>query len=250
MPKILIGLILSFPQNDQIANHGSANEGVISTQLGLKGNPALAEELQVARDLFLLEYTGGKLHIPTISTSGSVRLIKAAKSKGLDVSCSVSAHHLTLTDEELLAFETQYKVAPPLRTAADKKALLKGVKDGTIDMITSDHNPIDVENKKLEFEKALDGTIGLESLFGAVNSVLDLNTAIKCLSTQPRERFGLPEISIKKGNKANLTFFDPESNYIFSKDHIYSSSKNAAFIGKKLKGKVYGSFANNKLELN
>lgn len=244
------GLVLSYPQNDQISNNGVANEGHNSTKLGLKGNPALAEELQIARDLFLLEYTGGKLHIPTITTTGSIKLIKDAKKKGLDVSCSVSAHHLILTDDELSTFDTKYKVAPPLRTEKATKALLKGIKDGTIDMITSDHNPIDIENKKLEFENALDGTIGLESLFGAINSVLEINHTVNCLSKNPRKRFLLPELCITKGEKANLTLFDPEATYIFGEKHILSSSKNSAFLGKELKGKVYGSIANNKLVMN
>ena len=244
------GLVLSYPENNQISNNGLANEGYNSTQLGLKGNPALAEELQVSRDLFLLEYTGGKLHIPTITTAGSVKLIKEAKKKGLDISCSVSAHHLSLTDNELISFDANYKVSPPLRTEKDCKALRKGISDETIDIITSDHNPIDIENKKLEFENALDGTIGLESLFGVANSVLDLNDTIKCISKFPRERFGLEPLSIKKGEKANLTLFDPSVEYIFKENHILSKSKNAAFLNKSLKGKVYGIIANNKLAIN
>lgn len=244
------GLVLSFPQNDQITNNGYVNEGYHSTRLGLKGNPALAEELQIARDLFLLQYTGGKLHIPTISAANSVKLIREAKKKGLNVSCSVSAHHLTLTDDELSTFDSNYKVAPPLRTAKDARLLIKGIIDGTIDMITSDHNPIDIENKKIEFENALDGTVGLESLFGAVNAVLDINTVVNCLSKHPRKRFGLPELSIKKGEKANITLFNPNAIAIFKENNIYSSSKNSAFIGKELKGTVYGIIANNKLELN
>ena len=244
------GLVLSFPENNQISNNGLANEGHNSTRLGLKGNPSLAEELQISRDLFLLEYTGGKLHIPTITTVGSVKLLKEAKKKGLDVSCSVSAHHLYLTDEELSNFDSNFRVSPPLRNEKDCKALRKGIADGTIDMITSDHNPVDIENKKLEFENAMDGTIGLESLFGAVNSLLDLNNIIKCLSEIPRKRFGLKEISIKRGEKANLTLFNPYSDYVFTEEHILSSSKNSAFLGKKLKGKVYGVVANNKLAIN
>lgn len=241
------GLILSFPKNNAISGEGIVNEGVNSTLLGLKGAPALSEHLQIARDLFLLEYTGGKLHIPTISTAKSVQLIKEAKKKGLNVSCSVTPHHLVLTDDELSGFDSNVKVNPPLRTKSDTKALLKGLKDGTIDMITSDHNPIDIENKKLEFSLALDGTIGLESLFGAVHSVLDLETLIEKLTSGPRTVFGLETNAIAKGAKADLTLFNPDTAYTFTEADILSNSRNSAFIGKELKGKVYGIYANNQL---
>jgi len=122
------GLVISFPKNNSISGDGIVNEGVNSTKLGIKGSPALAEHMQIARDLFLLEYTGGKLHIPTISTAKSVSLIKEAKKKGLQVSCSVSAHHITLVDDELQFFDSKVKVTPPLRTKADTKALQKGLK--------------------------------------------------------------------------------------------------------------------------
>ncbi len=243
------GLVLSFPQDNAITNNGIANESDSITKLGLKGNPALAEELQIARDLFLLEYTGGKLHIPTISTQTSVKLIKDAKKKGLDITCSVSAHHLSLTDDLLSGFDSNFKVAPPIRTKKDTMALIKGVKEGTIDMITSDHNPIDIEHKKVEFENALDGTIGLESLFGAVHQIIDLETVINCLTTNPRRRLGLEEICIKEGEKANLTLFNPFEEYTFTEKEILSTSKNSAFLNKNLKGKAYGVFANNKLIL-
>ncbi len=242
-------LVLSFPKNKSIAGEGIVNEGINSTRLGLKGSPALAEEIQISRDLFLLEYTGGKLHIPTISTAKSVQLIKNAKRKGLNVSCSVSAHHLTLTDDELEGFDSRVKVNPPLRTKADVKALAKGLKDGTIDIITSDHNPIDIEHKKLEFSLAKDGTVGLESLFGAANSVLDLETTIEKLTSCPRKIFGLDPISIQEGSAANLTLFNPDENYTFSKEDVLSTSKNSAFYGKELKGKAYGIFSNKKLVL-
>lgn len=244
------GLVLSFPQDDTIANNGSANEGENSTLLGLKGNPGLAEELQIARDLFLLEYTGGKLHIPTISTAKSVKLIAEAKKKGLDVSCSVSAHHVSLTDNELFEFNTNCKITPPLRSKTDLRAIRKGLKNGTIDMVCSDHNPIDIEHKRVEFENAMPGTIGLESFFGVVNSVLELENTIHCITTSPRKRFQIDNPIIAIGETANLTLFNPDIDYDFIEDNIKSTSKNSAFLNKKLKGKVYGIFGNNKLILN
>lgn len=241
------GLVFSFPQDNSIARDGLANEGENSTLLGLKGIPILAEELQIARDLFLLEYTGGKLHIPTISTEKSVNLIASAKKKGLNVSCSVTAHHLNLTDDELHGFKTNTKVSPPLRTKKDLKALQKGVMNGTIDMITSDHNPIDIEHKKVEFNNAKNGTIGLESLFGSLNKKIELETLIDCITTKPRARFNIESTSINEDEKANLTFFNPNTTYSFKEEQIISTSKNAAFLGKEMNGTVYGVFANNQL---
>ncbi|SHG27387.1 dihydroorotase [Flavobacterium micromati] len=233
------GLIIAFCQDENIKGNGVANEGIVSTRLGLKGNPNLAEELQIARNLFLLEYTGGKLHIPTISTAKSVELIAQAKASGLDVSCSVAVHHLVLTDEKLEQFDTRYKVLPPLRTETDRQALLNGIKNGIIDMITSDHNPIDIEHKKMEFDGAKDGTIGLESAFGALMTVLPLETIIDKLTTG-KMRFGLEMQGIDAGKKANLTLFNPEPKSVFTKASILSKSKNSAFIGIEMQGKVHG----------
>lgn len=243
------GLVIAFSQDEKIKGNGVANEGVISTRLGLKGIPNLAEELQVARNLFLLEYTGGKLHIPTISTAKSVALIQEAKTKGLNVSCSVSVQNLVLTDVKLEEFDTRYKVSPPLRTEADRLALIEGVKNGTIDMITSDHNPIDIEHKKMDFDTAKSGTIGLESAFGALLTVLTVATVIDKL-TAARSIFGLDIPSITEGAKANISLFNPEGKSIFTTENILSKSKNSAFIGSEIKGKVYGIINQNQLILN
>ncbi|KAB1158218.1 dihydroorotase [Flavobacterium luteum] len=242
------GLVIAFSENTELKGNGVANEGVVSTRLGLKGIPAMAEALEIARNLFLLEYAGGKLHIPTISSAQSVELIKQAKAKGLDVSCSVAVHHLVLTDETLEEFDSRYKVSPPLRTELDRQALLKGVQDGTIDMITSDHNPIDIEHKKMEFDLAKNGTIGLESAFGTLSSVLPLETIIQKL-TEKKSRFGIENHIIDKGQRANITLFSAEGSWTFEKENILSKSKNSAFLGTKMKGKVYGIYNKGKLIL-
>ncbi|HLF53142.1 dihydroorotase [Flavobacterium sp.] len=242
------GLVIAYAQDSNIKGSGVANEGIVSTRLGLKGIPNLAEELQVARNLFLLEYTGGKLHFPTISSAKSVALIKEAKTKGLQVTSSVAVHHLVLTDEKLDEFDTRFKVSPPLRTDADRKALLAGVLDNTIDMITSDHNPIDIEHKKMEFDMAKNGTIGLESAFGALLTVLPLEKVIEKL-TAGKNTFSIENNSIKEGAIANFTLFTPEINWTFTKENILSKSKNSAFLGVAMKGKVYGIFNQGKLVL-
>lgn len=232
------GLVIAFSQDKNIKGSGIANEGETSTKLGMKGIPNLSEDLQIARNLLLLEYTGGRLHIPTISTKKSVELIKEAKAKRLNVTCSVAAHNLFFTDEVLEGFDSNYKVNPPIRTKEDAQALVKGVKNGTIDMITSDHNPLDIEHKKLEFDKATDGVIGLESAFGALNSILPLEIIIEKL-TLPKSIFGIKNHPIEIGQKADLTLFDPDVSYTFSEKNIFSKSENTPFVGKELKGIVY-----------
>ncbi|MDX6188272.1 dihydroorotase [Flavobacterium sp. Fl-318] len=240
------GLVVAYSQDVNLKGTGVVNEGIISTKLGLKGIPNLAEELQISRNLFLLEYTGGKLHIPTVSTAKSAALIKEAKAKGLNVTCSASVHHLVLNDEKLEGFDTRYKVTPPLRTESDRVALVNAVLDGTIDMITSDHNPIDIEFKKMEFDTAKNGTIGLESAFGALLTVLPLETVIEKL-TLGKAVFGIENNSIAEGSKANFTFFSPEGNSTFTKENILSKSKNSAFLGTETKGTVYGILNQNQL---
>lgn len=237
------GLVLSFPNDLKIAGKGVVNEEVSATRLGLKGIPALAESLMLARDLYILEYTGGKLHIPTISTAASVQLIREAKSKGLNVTCSVAIHNLFFTDDVLETFDANFKVLPPLRTKKDTDALKEAVLDGTIDLITADHTPIDIENKKLEFDLAEYGTLGLETAFGALNQMFGTEKAIELL-TQGSEIFGIKATKVDTGAKANITLFTPEETYTFTAENILSSSKNSAFIGSELKGKVYGIFNN------
>ena len=241
-------LVYSFPMDMDIAGKGIINEGVISTTLGLKGIPAMAEELQIARDIFILEYTGGKLHIPTISTEGSIKLIAEAKKRGLDVSCSVAIHNLSHTDADLEEFDARYKVMPPLRTKNDVKALIRGLKDATIDFVTSDHIPMNIEQKQVEFDNSAYGTIGLESAFGALNLLFGIEKAIDLL-TRARGRFGLENRPIKEGMQASLTLFDPELEYTFSLHDMISTSKNSIFEDRTLKGRAIGIVNNNQAVL-
>lgn len=238
------GLVLSFPQENDLIIKGVANEGETAIKLGLKGIPALSEHIQVARDLYILEYTGGKLHIPTISTTQSVALIKEAKAKGLDVTCSVAIANLFYTEEVLEDFDTRYKVLPPLRTETDRQALIEGIKEGTIDMVTSDHNPLDIELKKLEFDHAKFGTIAQEATLGALLTLVSEERAVKLL-TAGSERFTDTTSKIEIGQPANLSLFTANGTSVFGKEDIRSKSKNSAFLGAQLKGKVYGIFANN-----
>jgi dihydroorotase len=242
-------LVIAFCQDEKIKGNGVANEGTVSTRLGLKGIPNLAEELMIARNLFLLEYTGGKMHIPTISTAKSVALIKEAKAKGLNVTCSVAVHNLVLTDEKLDGFDTRFKVAPPLRNEEDRQALFSGILDNTINTITSDHNPMDIEHKKMEFDMAKNGTIGLESAFSALLTVLPLEKIVEKL-TSAKAIFNIENDEIKEGNLANITLFTTEENWTFTKENILSKSKNSAFLGTSMKGKVFGIYNNNKLIIN
>jgi dihydroorotase len=244
------GLVIAFCQDEKIKGNGVVHEGMFSTQLGLKGIPTLAEEIMVSRNLFLLEYTGGKMHIPTISSGKSVELIREAKKKGLQVTCSVAVHNLVLTDDSLTEFDTRQKVAPPLRDCETNAALINGILDGTIDVITSDHNPIDIEHKKMEFDLATNGTIGLESAFSALATILPVEVIIEKL-TSARAVFGLESINpFEVKNKANFTLFTTNEIWEFSKKDIKSKSKNSAFLGQKMKGKVVGILANNQFIKN
>ncbi len=241
--------IFSYPLNKEVSNNGVMNENKTSTMLGLKGSPNISEEIQIMRDLAILEYTGGNLHIPTISTGRSLDLIRNAKNKGLKVSCSTCIHNLFFNDESLKGFDTNFKVLPPLRTQEDVDKLIKGVKDGSIDLVTSDHNPLDIELKNLEFDNAEFGTIGLESFFGALNSLFSTKTVINIL-TRGKNIFGIKNSSLKIGAQADISLFNPISNYTFSEDKILSFSKNSIFKDSKLKGIVYGSISNGKIILN
>ena len=241
-------LVLSYPEDTAIAGKAKVHEGEVSTLLGMKGIPALAEELMVARDLYLAEYTGSKIHFTTISTERSVSLIREAKKKGIPVTCDVAVHHLLLTDQVLLGFDSQYKVKPPLRTKKDVKAVLAGLKDGTIDAITSQHTPHEGEFKDVEFEIAEYGMISLQTAFSiALEAGLSSATIIEKMAIKPRKILGVESAVIAEGNTANLVIFDEKAEWTFDKDNNRSKSYNSPFIGHKLKGTILLTVNNNQV---
>jgi dihydroorotase len=241
-------LVFSYPEDTAIAGKAKVNEGEISTLLGMKGIPSLAEELMIARDLYLAEYTGSKIHFSTISTTRSVELIREAKRKGLEVTCDVAAHHLVLTDEALIGFDSQYKVKPPLRTQDDVDALLDGLIDGTIDAIVSQHTPHEVEFKNVEFEVAEFGMIGLQTaLCLALKAGLDINLIVQKLAVGPREILNVEIPVIAEGEAANLVLLDVNAEWEYTSKNNRSKSYNSPFIGQNLKGKVLLTCNNNQI---
>jgi dihydroorotase len=241
-------LVFSYPEDTAIAGKAKVNEGEISTLLGMKGIPSLAEELMIARDLYLAEYTGSKIHFTTISTTRSVELIREAKRKGLEVTCDVAAHHLVLTDETLTGFDSLFKVKPPLRTQDDVEALLNGVADGTIDAIVSQHTPHEVEFKNVEFEVAEFGITGLQTVFSlALKAGFDIELIVQKLAIGPREILNIDMPVIAEGAPANLVLLDPDSEWEYNKNNNRSKSYNSPFIGQNLKGKILLTFNNNHL---
>lgn len=241
-------LVFSYPEDTAIAGKAKVNEGEISTLLGMKGIPSLAEELMIARDLYLAEYTVSKIHFSTISTARSVELIREAKRKGLEVTCDVAAHHLVLTDEALLGFDSQYKVKPPLRTKDDVKALIKGLKDGTIDAIVSQHTPHEIEFKDVEFEVAEYGIIGFQTTLAlALLSGLPVELLVEKLSINPREILGVEVPVIAEGEKANVVLFDINASWEYNSKNNLSKSINSPFVGQNLKGKVLLTYNNQQI---
>ncbi|WP_205943646.1 dihydroorotase [Pedobacter cryophilus] len=240
-------LILSYPEDQSIAGKAKMNEGVMSTLLGMKGIPNLAEELMVIRDLYLAEYTGSKVHFSTISTAHAVELIAAAKAKGTQVTCDVAAHHLVLTEDVLADFDSHYKVKPPLRTQNDVNALVKGLKDGVIDAVVSQHTPQEIEFKEVEFEIASYGIIGLQTVLPLLfKAGLNVDQIVNKLAIAPRQILGLTIPQIKEGNQANVVLFN-DAEWLYSTDSNYSKSANSPFLNEKLNGKVWLTCNNNQI---
>ena len=230
------------------------NEGIVSTQLGLPGKPMMAEELIVARDIKLARYADSRLHFTGVTSAKSLEYIKRAKESGIKITCSVAPYHLFFTDEDLRTYDTNLKVNPPLRDKENKTALLKALLDGTIDCIASHHIPHNYDNKVCEFEYAKNGMIGLESLFGVMWGVVSgewgVGEMVERLSVSPRKIFGLPVPVIEEGAAASLTLFNPDTEFVFDETMIASKSKNSAFVGKQLKGKVVGIINGTKAYFN
>ena len=247
------GLVMSFSSEERIALKGQINEGVTSTKLGLNGIPAIAEELQLARDIQLCEYTNAKIHFSTITTSESVKLIREAKSKGLNVSADTSSYHLILDDSELKSFDSNLKVFPPLRSLKDIQALKMGLKDGIIDAICSDHYPQNIENKKCEFDLASFGMINLETSFAAANTalkdILNLEELISKFTTNPKAILGLNNTAIEEGYLADLTLFNPELKWKYELEKIVSKSKNSGLLGKRFIGKALAIINNGQISI-
>ncbi len=243
------GLIINIPQEKWLNMLGHMHEGHTSTIIGTKGLPGIAEEIMIERDLRIVEYTGGKVHFSNISTAESVNLIRRAKRKGMDITCDIAAHQIAFTDADLIDFDTNLKVNPPFREKKDVKGLLKGLEDGTIDIITSSHSPQDIESKVLEFDHADFGITGLQTVYPILNSELGpngWNIFLDKITINPRQRLGLPVPILEAGADANITVFDPTIEWTFDESSNQSKSLNSPFLGKELKGKVVAVFNNGK----
>jgi len=232
--------VINHAEDECLRNNGLMHEGEISTRLGLAGNPSLAEAIMIQRDLELANMIQAKLHVPHVSSSGGAANIRRMKKLNPNITAEVTPHHLFFNDQALLEYNTNFKVAPPIRTEDDRKELIKAVKDGTFDCIATDHAPHTIDEKEATFESAPFGMIGLESCFGAVNKVLDmpLKELLKLLTVNPRRVMGFEEDLFKIGCAAELTILDPAQEWIYKEQNIYSKSRNTPFIGEKLKGKV------------
>jgi len=251
--KSFDGVLLEIPLDASLAAGGLMHEGAISTKLGMAGIPVLAETILIYRDLELLRYTQSKLHITGVSTAEGLAMIRAAKKEGLNVTCSVTPYHLALTDEALTTYNSVYKVTPVLRSERDRKALIEGLKDGTVDCIASHHRPQEWDSKAKEFEYAGEGMniqeIAFNIVVEAVGTEVSVERLIDAFTSRPRKIFGLPANGLEKGGKS-FTLFTTEGTTQFAADRVQSTSRNNPYIGKELKGKIVGIFNNDQLHLN
>ena len=249
--KSFNGTVIQVPDDTSIGTNGLMNEGVISTQMGLPGKPAMAEELMVARDIKLARYADSKLHFTGVSSPKSLEYIKRAKEGGIQVTCSITPYQVYFCDEDLQQYDTNLKLNPTVRSRADMMAVRKALLDGSIDCIASHHLPQHWDNKACEFEYAKAGMISLETVFAVLMTVgLSVQDFVQMQTVIVRNIFGLPVPEIKEGEIASLTLFIPDAEFVFEEKMIKSKSKNSPFIGKKLKGKVAGIINKDQVHLN
>lgn len=243
------GLLIDQPEDIWLNMFGQMHEGVASTMLGLKGMPRIAEEVAISKNLELLGYAGGRLHLAKVSSAKAIDLIRSAKKKGLNVSCDIAAYQPLYTDEALNDFDTNYKVNPPLREKADQDALIKGLKDGTIDVLVSNHVPHEIESKFLEFDLSEFGLINLQTFASQLVSLsrwVEMDELIEKVTDAPRKLLKVQPVVIDVDTKANLTLFDPNREWVFTPESNYSKAKNSPWLGSTLKGKVVAVFNNSK----
>ena len=239
--KAFDGVIVQVPVDKSINTGGLMHEGVISTQLGLPGIPAIGEELIIQRDIRLLQYTDSRLHISGVSTAKGIELIKEAKQNGLNITCSVTPYHLYFCDEDLQSYDTNLKVNPPLRSKEDREALRNAVVDETVDCIASHHIPQHWDNKVCEFEYAKNGMIGLQTSFAIINTLfpqLTVDRLVALFSTNAQKIFNLPFLPLQEGEKAGFTLFSRDAEFIVTKETLRSKSANTPFLNLALKGKA------------
>lgn len=239
------GLVISFPYDQSISPNGQINEGNVSTQLGLEGIPDLSEEIILNRDILINSYHEGRLHFNIVSSKKSVKQLKKAKKEQKYVSCGTSIFHLLFDDELLDGFDSRFKILPPLRTKADRNALIEGVKNGVIDVITSYHQPHEEEINEVEFSLAPFGIIGTQVCFPLaltyLSDYLGLEKIVQCMSINPRTILQCEIPIIKVGHQADITLFDPTKKWTFSKENNNSKSENTPLFGSELKGSVLGT---------
>lgn len=236
--------VISHAEDPSLSHGGLMNEGPVSTLLGLRGIPDVAEEIMIARDVMLAELTGGRVHIAHVSTAGSVRLIREAKRRGISVTAETAPHYFTLTDEELMTFDTVFKVNPPLRRPEDVRAIREGLADGTLDAIATDHAPHTVLEKDIEFEYASSGMIGLESAVPLIlaltrEEVLTPLEAVAKVTCNPAGILKVPGGTLRPGTTADLTLIDPDASYTLDAGTFQSKSRNCPFHGREVRGKVF-----------